>query len=272
MRGLLEVAGTWKPSRPSSETLSASLGSRSMCPGTHCSTALARTTSTGSSGRQVRTSPSSKSSCPGTACAAAASIMAGEESTPVIRASGHQSASSAVALPGPQPRSTTLATRRSSVSMCETRSRNGRSRSASNLRYCWAFQISLAMRIPVSRLLTSRDLTVLPVKNLDVKMLGADIPATLALPAVGILRAGDVSGAQIARRRSRMHDEVDRLVEAWHRERPDLDVAPLEVLSRVRDWRATSTGPAAPPSPSTGWSRGSSTCSRRCAGEASPTG
>ena len=31
-----------------------------------------------------------------------------------------------------------------------------------------------------------------------------------------------------------MHsDEVDRLVVAWQRERPDLDVAPLEVLSRV---------------------------------------
>ncbi len=29
------------------------------------------------------------------------------------------------------------------------------------------------------------------------------------------------------------HDEVDRLVEAWRRERPDLDVRPLEVLSRV---------------------------------------
>ncbi len=30
-----------------------------------------------------------------------------------------------------------------------------------------------------------------------------------------------------------VEDEVDRLVEAWHRERPDLDVAPLGVLSRV---------------------------------------
>jgi DNA-binding MarR family transcriptional regulator len=30
-----------------------------------------------------------------------------------------------------------------------------------------------------------------------------------------------------------MQDEVDRLVGAWQRERPDLDVAPLEVLSRV---------------------------------------
>ena len=30
-----------------------------------------------------------------------------------------------------------------------------------------------------------------------------------------------------------MQDEVDRLVSAWQRERPDLDVRPLEVLSRV---------------------------------------
>ncbi|GEA85111.1 MarR family transcriptional regulator [Cellulomonas gelida] len=29
------------------------------------------------------------------------------------------------------------------------------------------------------------------------------------------------------------HDEVDRIVAAWQRERPDLDVRPLEVLSRV---------------------------------------
>lgn len=30
-----------------------------------------------------------------------------------------------------------------------------------------------------------------------------------------------------------MRDEVDRIVDAWHRERPDLDVRPLTVLSRV---------------------------------------
>lgn len=29
------------------------------------------------------------------------------------------------------------------------------------------------------------------------------------------------------------HDEVDRIVEAWSRERPDLDFEPLQVLSRV---------------------------------------
>jgi DNA-binding MarR family transcriptional regulator len=32
---------------------------------------------------------------------------------------------------------------------------------------------------------------------------------------------------------SGMHDEVDRLVEAWQRERPDLDLRPMEVLSRI---------------------------------------
>ena len=30
-----------------------------------------------------------------------------------------------------------------------------------------------------------------------------------------------------------MKDEVDRLVESWGRERPDLDLGPMEVLSRV---------------------------------------
>jgi DNA-binding MarR family transcriptional regulator len=30
-----------------------------------------------------------------------------------------------------------------------------------------------------------------------------------------------------------VEDEVDRLVESWQRERPDLDVAPMHVLSRV---------------------------------------
>jgi len=29
------------------------------------------------------------------------------------------------------------------------------------------------------------------------------------------------------------HDEVDRIVEAWERERPDLDVSALQILSRV---------------------------------------
>ncbi|MDF8266513.1 MarR family winged helix-turn-helix transcriptional regulator [Luteipulveratus flavus] len=32
---------------------------------------------------------------------------------------------------------------------------------------------------------------------------------------------------------ARGQDEVDRIVDAWQRERPDLDVAPLHVLSRI---------------------------------------
>ena len=32
---------------------------------------------------------------------------------------------------------------------------------------------------------------------------------------------------------ARVRDEVDALVQAWRRERPDLDVSPMEVLSRV---------------------------------------
>jgi DNA-binding MarR family transcriptional regulator len=42
-----------------------------------------------------------------------------------------------------------------------------------------------------------------------------------------------VSQEQVDARAQRPADEVDALVEAWRRERPDLDVAPLEVLSRV---------------------------------------
>ena len=30
-----------------------------------------------------------------------------------------------------------------------------------------------------------------------------------------------------------MIDEVDQIVEAWHRERADLDVEPLQILSRI---------------------------------------
>jgi hypothetical protein len=51
----------------------------------------------------------------------------------------------------------------------------------------------------------------LDVKRLDIKRLHVDTTTTLIV----------------------MEDEVDRLVAAWRRERPDLDVEPLEVLSRV---------------------------------------
>ena len=38
-------------------------------------------------------------------------------------------------------------------------------------------------------------------------------------------------------------DQVDKLVEAWGRERPDLDLSPMEVLSRVTR-KAEATYPA----------------------------
>src|ERR1700738_1364878 len=45
--------------------------------------------------------------------------------------------------------------------------------------------------------------------------------------------AGGSSGWKGRRRMTATQDEVDRLVAAWRRERPDLDVQPLGVLSRV---------------------------------------
>lgn len=39
--------------------------------------------------------------------------------------------------------------------------------------------------------------------------------------------------ARVTGSRGDTGDEVDRLLEAWHRERPDLDVTPMQVLSRV---------------------------------------
>jgi DNA-binding MarR family transcriptional regulator len=77
----------------------------------------------------------------------------------------------------------------------------------------------------------SRYLTrAVTVKNLDIKMLAADIPDILAGdPAAP---TGEPSPTN-QEEPPAMHDEVDRLVGAWRHERPDLDVAPLEVLSRV---------------------------------------
>jgi DNA-binding MarR family transcriptional regulator len=46
--------------------------------------------------------------------------------------------------------------------------------------------------------------------------------------------AGDHSGGVAHQDRAeRLHDEVDDLVAAWRAERPDLDVEPLQVVSRV---------------------------------------
>jgi DNA-binding MarR family transcriptional regulator len=62
-------------------------------------------------------------------------------------------------------------------------------------------------------------------RSLDVKRFGIDNLDDKAPGAQNPRRGG--LGSEV------MQDEVDRLVAAWARERPDLDVRPLEVLSRV---------------------------------------
>ncbi|PFG37493.1 MarR family transcriptional regulator [Flavimobilis soli] len=47
------------------------------------------------------------------------------------------------------------------------------------------------------------------------------------------LDRAEVPGSATSTTRATRSDEVDRIVAAWNRERPDLDVGPLEVLSRV---------------------------------------
>ena len=61
-----------------------------------------------------------------------------------------------------------------------------------------------------------------------------------------------------------MRDEVDRLVEAWQRERGDLDLRPMEVLSRVTRLGHHLDRARRRRSPSTASSPGSSTCWPRC--------
>src|SRR5262245_6022675 len=64
--------------------------------------------------------------------------MSGEESSPITSACGNRSMSSSVELPGPQPRSNTRVASLSGT--CAKRSREGRVRSSSNLRYWRADQ------------------------------------------------------------------------------------------------------------------------------------
>ena len=68
-----------------------------------------------------------------------------------------------------------------------------------------------------------------------------------------------------------LRDEVDDLVAAWQAQRPDLDVEPLQVLSRVSRLAKHLDRAAGPRSRATGWSRGSSMSCRRCAARARPT-
>src|SRR5262249_31760305 len=70
-----------------------------------------------------------------------------ELSRPVICASGHRSARTAVLLPGPHPRSITVRT--STNPTRATRSRHGCVRSSSNFRYWSAFQVGISSPIMI---------------------------------------------------------------------------------------------------------------------------
>jgi DNA-binding MarR family transcriptional regulator len=64
---------------------------------------------------------------------------------------------------------------------------------------------------------------------------GPPPPSVTPVPAfrTGIGTDGDYRDTCGDNGRMPAHDEVDRIVGAWVRERPDLDFAPLQVLSRV---------------------------------------
>ena len=57
--------------------------------------------------------------------------------------------------------------------------------------------------------------------------------AAAAGTAAGSAAAAGAAGAAAAGPAAPLRDEVDDLIAAWRQQRPDLDVAPLQVLSRV---------------------------------------
>src|SRR5665213_3964370 len=115
-------------------------------PGTHWNIALANSTSVFSVGTQCAILASMKL-CPGNRSRACRSMSA-DVSMPVTAACGQRLASSSVEFPGPHPISTTL--RASASGICASRSRAGRVRSFSNLRYCSALQSAMSATVSAS--------------------------------------------------------------------------------------------------------------------------
>src|ERR1700744_590432 len=208
--GWSKLPGSWTASHPRGVSQSSQRGSRCRWSGTHCSTALLVITSTGPAGAHSRRSASSKVSRGGFSSRRAASIISGELSTPCTVAPGQRRARSAVRFPGPQPRSTTVAG--SSAPTRAIRSANGRLRSSLNRWYWPGSHIRwLLTRASLSRYQDT--FRVYRSGHLDVKRYPWSMEDVLPP--------------------TQPRDEVDDLVAAWHTERPDLDVAPLQVLSRV---------------------------------------
>src|SRR6516162_9845669 len=151
----------------------------------------------------------------------AASIISGELSTPHTAADGQRSARRTVRFPGPQPKSTTCSG--SSAPTLASRSKNGLERSPPNRRYWVASHMVGPNPSPMLR---DRCLSI---------PLYSDQPLDVKRYALGMApRAGteDDSEAEILQG-SVLRDEVDELVAAWRAQRPDLDIEPMQVLSRI---------------------------------------
>ena len=101
--GVLKLPGICTAIQDPGASAPAQRTNRSRCLGTHCNVALLTTTSVSGLGLADSTSPT----CASTPRSLADSTISGELSHASITASGQRSASVAVRLPGPQPRSTT---------------------------------------------------------------------------------------------------------------------------------------------------------------------
>src|SRR5215471_12129347 len=84
--------------------------------------------------------------------------------------------------------------------------------------------------MPPSKSLDIKLFSTLPSIILDVKRYPWPMKHRVGRPADG--RAGRADGTELSMGRPPT-DEVDDLVAAWQAERPDLDVRPMQVLSRI---------------------------------------
>src|SRR6188768_230229 len=131
--GSFRLSGICSASAPPGARAENRRGISCSCPGTHCSTALAKITSGADAGCQVLTSPNSNwHGWEGKRLRALCSI-ASELSMPVTRAPAKRANKSSVELPGPQPRS--IASLACSSGTRASKSWAGRVRSSSKRRY-----------------------------------------------------------------------------------------------------------------------------------------
>ena len=130
-----------------------------------------------------------------------------------------------------------------------------------------AARIARASSTPVS---TSRITSTLRRQDSNLDLTA---PKAVVLPLHQSGSRLRLRGAQCATARigTVAADEVDRIVDDWSRERPDVDFAPLQVLSRVGRLAKHLDRARRRPSPPPVSNRGSSTSSPPCAARVRPT-